>query len=197
MKALRPIDRWFIDEILPHEHAFLQAARRIERDPDIAGDLVREAYARLLALEGWASIANPRHYTAKMVRNLALERLRRAKVVRLQPLGDVDQLDVVDDSPSQHRVVAAQQLMQRIIHAVDQMPERCRAVLVRRRFDNQSASEAASELGISVSTLEKRLARSIVLLSQAVGPLFSELDGVSQFTELDENDAPRSVAERR
>lgn len=150
---------------------FVRLASRIERDSEEAKDIVREVYARLISMEGWASIANPRLYAAKMVRNLALERARRAKIVQFKQFSDFTDFDVIDDSPSQHRVVAAQDLMQRIIRAVDAMPERCRAALLLRRFSNRSASEAALELGISISTLEKRLARSIVLLTQALGPL--------------------------
>lgn len=174
MSPIRPIDRWFIDEVLPHEGAFLKAALRIEKNTEDAHDLVRDAYTRLFSLDGWASIASPRHYTLKMVRNLALERVRRSKVVRFEQFSDIQNLEVTDESPSQHRVVASRDLMHRIVGAINRMPERCRAALVLRRFEEQSAMDAASQLGISVSTLEKRLARSIVLLTEAVSPFSSE-----------------------
>jgi RNA polymerase sigma factor (sigma-70 family) len=174
MRAVRPIDQWFIDEILPHEAAFLQAARRIERDAEAAHDIVRDVYARLYALESWGSIANPRHYTLTMIRNLALERLRRAKVAPIEMLPDADDMDIVDDSPCQHQVLAGRDLLARVFNAIDAMPERCRTALILRKFNDQPAGEAAETLGISTSTLEKRLARATLLLSQAVAPLLCD-----------------------
>jgi RNA polymerase sigma factor (sigma-70 family) len=181
MPAVRPVDRWFIDEILPHESALLQAALRIERNADAAHDLVRDVYARLYALDDWGAIERPRHYALTMVRNLALERLRRSKLVSVEQLPDTDVFDVADDSPSQFRILAARDMMARVSSAMDDMPERCRSALILRRFENRSAKEAAKALGISISTLEKRLARAIFLLSCVVGPVFADTDMLELF----------------
>ena len=189
MPALRPIDRWFIDEILPHEAGFVAAARRLERDADAADDLVQEAYARLYAMDGWASIASPRHYVMRMLRNLSIERLRRAKIVQFQRISDIEDFDVEDDSPSPFRVAAGRELVARIADALAAMPERCRTVLVRRRFDQQPAGEIARELGISLSTMEKRLARAVVLLTRALEPERSaRADGADRAEDADDRD---------
>ncbi len=168
MSALRPIDRWFIDEVLPHETAFLDAARRLERDPEAANDLVQEAFLRLFAMEGWASIGNPRHYVLRMLRNIAIERLRRARIVEFQRISEIDDFDVEDDAPDQFRILSGREMVARVNAALNAMPERCRTVFIRRRFDEQAPREIASELGISLSTMEKRLARAVVLLGRAL-----------------------------
>ncbi|HZF46059.1 MAG TPA: sigma-70 family RNA polymerase sigma factor [Sphingomonadaceae bacterium] len=168
MSALRPIDRWFIDEVLPHEPAFLDAARRLERDPEAASDLVQEAFLRLFGMDGWASIANPRHYVMRMLRNISIERLRRAKIVEFQRISDIDDFDVEDETPDQFRILAGQEMVGRVNAALNAMPERCRTVFIRRRFDEQPPREIASELGISLSTMEKRLARAVTLLARAL-----------------------------
>ncbi|TNE42294.1 MAG: RNA polymerase sigma factor [Sphingomonadales bacterium] len=170
MSALRPIDRWFIDNILPHEASFVEAARRFERDADAAHDLVQEAYAWLYASDGWASIRNPRHYVLRMLRNMSIERLRRAKIIEFQRISDIEDFDIADEAPCQFRVAAGKDMVARVRHALAVMPERCRAVLVRRKFDGQPPREIARELGISLSTMEKRLARAVVLLSRAIEP---------------------------
>ncbi len=170
MSALRPIDRWFIDEVLPHEPAFLDAARRLERDPDAASDLVQEAFVRLFAMDGWASIGNPRHYVLRMLRNISIERLRRAKIVEFQRISEIDDFDVEDDAPDQFRTLSGREMVARVNAALGSMPERCRTVFIRRRFDEQPPREIASELGISLSTMEKRLARAVVLLGRALNP---------------------------
>jgi RNA polymerase sigma-70 factor (ECF subfamily) len=185
MPALRPIDRWFIDEILPHEDGFRLAARRLEREPDAAEDLLQEAYARLYSVDGWASIASPRHYLLRMLRNLSVERLRRAKIVHFQRISEIENFDIADERPCPFREAAGRDMVARIGEALAKMPERCRTVLIRRRFDHQSPTEIARELGISLSTLEKRLARAVVLLGRALDPAMPSSAATSDLDETD------------
>lgn len=179
MSVLRPIDRWFMDHVLPHEASFLEAARRFERDSDAAHDLVQEAYAWLYANDGWATIRNPRHYVLRMLRNMSIERLRRAKIIAFQRISDIEDFDIADDAPCPFRVTAGRDMAERVRRALADMPERCRAVLVRRRFDAQPPREIARELGISLSTMEKRLARAVVLLTRALEPEGALGDGIA------------------
>lgn len=166
---LRPIDRWFVDEVLPHERAYLDYARRTLRDED-AGDLVQEAYAKLFTLDGWTAIANPPGYVMRMIRNIAIERIRQARVVTMQPMPPTAALEIADDMPDSFRVVAARTQMTRVQCAIASLPERCRIALVRRRLAEETPREIASDLGISISTFEKRLARAVELLTHALTP---------------------------
>jgi RNA polymerase sigma factor (sigma-70 family) len=170
MVATRPQDRWLIDEVLPHERRYLAAARRFTRGSEEAADLVQEALVRLVALDGWAAIADPRAYVLRSIHNIALERIRRAKVVDFQQLTEMDTLDLSDDAPDAFRVVAGRDQMARLGKAIELLPERCRTVFVRRRFRDQPPGEIARDLGISLSTLEKRLARALYLLTRALEP---------------------------
>lgn len=170
MVATRPQDRWLIDEVLPHERRYLAAARRFTRGSEEAADLVQEALVRLVALDGWAAIADPRAYVLRSIHNIAMERIRRAKVVDFQQLTEMDTLDLRDDAPDAFRVVAGRDQMARLGKAIELLPERCRTVFVRRRFRDQSPGEIARDLGISLSTLEKRLARALYLLTRALEP---------------------------
>ncbi|MCC2977046.1 RNA polymerase sigma factor [Sphingomonas sp. PL-96] len=167
---VRPIDRWFVDEVLPHERAYIDYARRTMRHEDEAGDVVQEAYAKLFTLDGWAAIANPPGYVMRMIRNIAIDRIRQARVVAMQPLPSPAMLDLADETPDSFRVVAAQTQMTQVQHAISALPERCRVALVRRRFAEETPREIAQDLGISVSTFEKRLARAVELLTHALTP---------------------------
>lgn len=170
MAVTRPQDRWLIDEVLPHQARYLATARRLTRGSDEAADLVQEALVRLVALDGWAAIGDPRAYVVRSIHNIAMERMRRAKVVAFQQLSEVDTLDLSDDAPDAFRVVAGRDQMTRLGRALEALPERCRTVFVRRRFRDQSPGEIADDLGISLSTLEKRLARALYLLTRALDP---------------------------
>ncbi|AHE53256.1 RNA polymerase sigma factor [Sphingomonas sanxanigenens] len=167
---VRPIDRWFMDEVLPHERAYLDYARRTVHDHDEAGDIVQDVYAKLFTLDGWSAIANPPAYVMRMIRNQSIERIRQARVVTMQPLPAPALIEIVDDTPDSFRIVAAQSQMARVQRAIAALPERCRIALVRRRLAEDTPREIASDLGISISTFEKRLARAVELLTLALTP---------------------------
>lgn len=170
MNPIRPIDTWFIEEVLPHEPQYLAVARRLTGGGDEAADLVQDAFAKLLSVDGWSAITNPRSYVIRILYNLAIERMRRAQVVEFRPLPDAGALESIDDAPDSFRIVAAQDQLRRTQAAVAALPERCRVVLIRRRFHNESPRDIARDLGISLSTFEKRLARAIELLTLALAP---------------------------
>jgi RNA polymerase sigma factor (sigma-70 family) len=170
MPTPRPLDRWLIDEVLPHEARFLATARRLTRSQEEAADLVQDALVRLMAVDGWAAIANPRAYVTRQIHNIAIERMRRARIVEFQQLAEIDTIDLHDDSPDPFRVLAGRDQVERLASALDGLPERCRTVFVRRRVREQAPGEIARDLGISVSTFEKRLARALYLLTRALDP---------------------------
>ncbi|GFE73700.1 RNA polymerase sigma factor [Novosphingobium sp. TCA1] len=167
---VRPIDRWFIDEVLPHERAYLDYARRTVRNDEEAGDIVQEVYAKLFTLDGWSAILNPPGYVMRMIHNQAIERIRQARVVTMQPMPAPAHLEIADDTPDSFRIVAARVQMERVQTAISNLPDRCRIALVRRRLAEETPRQIASDLGISVSTFEKRLARAVELLTHALTP---------------------------
>lgn len=165
VSIVRPIDIWFADHIFPHEQRFHAAALRISGSRDEAEELVQEAFARLFELEGWAAIEDPRAYVVRMLRHIAIERLRRRRIVDFRQFADTDHLTLADDAPDQHRIAAGRERLRRVSDLIARLPERCRTVFVRRRIQGESSQEIARDLGISQSTYEKRLARAIELLS--------------------------------
>jgi RNA polymerase sigma factor (sigma-70 family) len=171
VSQLRPIDTWFIAEILPLEPALLAAARRLVDDPDEARDLVQDAFMRVLAIEGWARIDAPHAYMLRMLRNLTIERLRRARIARFDQLSQLEGFDIADDAPDPYRVLSGREQLARLNAALKTLPERCRRVFVMRRIEGRSPHEIAERLGESPSTLEKRLARAHYLIARALSPV--------------------------
>jgi len=168
MPKLRPIDRWFIDEVLPHEKRYIAAARALTDSEDEARDLVQEVYVKLFSLDGWAAIESPPGYVLRMLRNLAIEHMRRAKIVSFRRLTEADAQNIWDESLDPFRVTSSREQLSKVIEALGKLPERCRAVLLRRRLEDETPTEIARATGESISTLEKRLARGMQLLTQAL-----------------------------
>lgn len=167
VSIVRPIDIWFAEQVFPHEQRFRAAALRITGAHEEAEELIQEAYARLFELDGWSAIENPRAYVVRMLRHIAIERLRRQRVVDFRQLVDADHLILADEAPDQHRIAVGRDGLRRVSDLIAGLPERCRTVFVRRRVEGESSQAIARDLGISLSTYEKRLARAIELLSRA------------------------------
>lgn len=168
MSYLREIDRWFIANVLPHERAYHSQALRFTSDREEARELVQEAYARILGMDEWRGLTAPRAYVLTIVRNLAVERLRRARVVDIRHVAAFDGFDLADPDPDPLEQTLARDRLRAVLRALETLPAKYRDILVMRRFQEMPPRGIAERLGISLSTLEKRLARGLELLAQAV-----------------------------
>lgn len=164
MSWLRDIDSWLIDEVMPHADSYRALARKLVGPAD-AEDVVQDAYARLLGVSAWREIASPRAFTLQVIRNLALERLRRASLVRMDQLTSLDRHDVSDPSPDAFAVVADRAELKRVLALIEALPPQCRKVMKMRKMDGKSPGQIAESLGLSVSTVEKHLAKGLALVA--------------------------------
>ncbi|MEJ2459975.1 MAG: RNA polymerase sigma factor [Novosphingobium sp.] len=148
-----------------------------EAGADEARDLVHEAYVQLFQLTAWDQISNPAAYTVRIIRNCAFQRMRRARIVRIRQFAGLEELDFPDPMPDSFAVAAEREEWQRLVAAVDALPPACRRVILMRKFDEMPPRVIAEKLGLSLSTVEKHLARGIRLLSRAMQPRAEQASG--------------------
>ncbi|WP_226637836.1 RNA polymerase sigma factor [Novosphingobium profundi] len=166
MGWLRDIDRWFLSEVLPHAAAYrARAAHFCGRDE--ADDLVQEAYARVLDTQDFHAIQSPRGFVLTIVRNLALERLRRANVVRIDYLASLEALDVADPAPDAFMVSSGRSELRQLARIMESLPPQCGRVLHMRKIQGMAPGQIAEALSISLSTVEKHLAKGLALVTRA------------------------------
>ncbi len=158
---LRPIDSWFMKEVLPHEPHYLRQARRWSRNTHEASDLVQEAYLKLLQTDNWSAIRDPRSYTITMIRNLVLQRVRREQIVAITNIPAPSMAQARDESPGVFETIAAREALLDLIAEVERLPPVCRRVIRLRKFEERTPREIALALGISISTVETHLARGM------------------------------------
>ena len=53
--------------------------------------------------------------------------------------------------------------------ALDDLPPRCRQVVVLRKIDGLSQKEVARQMGVTTETVENQVAKGMRLLAQALG----------------------------
>lgn len=149
--------RWLAKHVLPHEpwlRSWLERNNSLGYDVD---DIVQEAYARIILLDDVGHIRNARNYLAQTSRSIVLQQIRRSRVVTIDAIGSMDDLDIADDHPAPDREAEAREELRLVAAAIATLPRRCREVFVLRKVDGRSIRETAGRLGyrkaLSKSTL--------------------------------------------
>ena len=135
------------------------------RDRDAAADLVQDSYVRLLSAEREGRAASePRALLHQIARRLVIDRHRRAA---LRDHEDIDALQEPEQprAPTHQQpeqVLAQMQSVRAYVAAIDTLPPRCREAFVLHVFDGLAHAQVAARMGISVSMVEKHIARGML-----------------------------------
>jgi RNA polymerase sigma-70 factor (ECF subfamily) len=165
---------WVASHILPLEpelRGWLRAHARTVTRAD-ADDLVQEAYARLWTANLQA-VRQPRAYFYATVRNLLAERARRARIVPMERMGELEALRILSEEPGPERRVSARQELERLLRAVSELPAQCRRAFELAKFEGLSQRQIAAAMGIAEKTVEKHLAKALL----RVGRMMRDTDG--------------------
>lgn len=151
------LTRWFSSEVLPHESALRAYLRG--RFPHIrdAEDLIQETYARVVRAGKAGELKDVRPYLFMTARNAAIDLCRRSQIVSFTSLGDSNAQTVVEEKPDAAEIASRVQEVDLLHEAIRTLPERCRRILVLRRFHGLSHQAIASKLGISEKTVDAQL----------------------------------------
>ena len=179
-QSRKDIVAWVGSHVLPHEAAVRAWLKRWTGRTQDIDDVIQEAYCRLAALDSVAHIGSGRAYLFQTTRNIVLEQVRRAKIIRIDNVTDMGSVSMLDEAPPLDRVVGGARELQRVGELIDQLPAKCRRVFVMRRIHGESQREIARTFGISESAVEKQAMRGLKLLLKAL-----EGDEVSMDSEED------------
>lgn len=168
MAWLRDIDHWFANRVLPFAGNYRAYARKLIGDEAEAEDLVQEAYAKVLGVPDWRRLEAPERFVMTIIRNLAFERFRRAKVVGIRQIGVLEMDLLADPAPDAYAITSARQELDLVLAALERLPEQCRKVLTLRKMYGLSPAQIAVRLNLSISTVEKHLAKGLRLLTKAL-----------------------------
>lgn len=163
---------WFKAVILPHESALRSRLRRLCPAGFDVDNLVAESMARAYAARDTERITAGRGYLFAIARNLLIDAARRDTIVSLDFVADLDTLRSDDTLEAS---LTARDELRRLQAIIDTLPPQCRRVFLLRRIHELSLGEIAGQMSLSVSTVEKHLAKAVMLVAKAV----SEREGDS------------------
>jgi RNA polymerase sigma-70 factor, ECF subfamily len=128
------------------------------RDNDLARDTAQEVFADLWRRrQELPDLISLKAYLRRSVCNKALDILRHRK--RWQT--DAEIPEIVSNLNRADELAETLELTQAIQLAISELPEKCRAVFLLSRYEQQSHKEIATELDISSKTIENQMTKAL------------------------------------
>jgi len=131
-------------------------------------DVLQEAYLRSFEASSKTTIAYPRAFLLRTATNVAINRTMRAERRLTRSMEDFPCADVYLASASLDADYEAKEQYRLLCRAVESLPARCREVFVLRKIYGFSQKEISGLLSISESTVEKHIAKGLLLCKSSI-----------------------------
>lgn len=145
-------------------HALVRFITRYRSNPEEAGDVAQEAFLRLAQSEQVRSepIARPRAFLRQVARNLLRDRAKSAsgRGERMHVPFDEETISVSNEVSR----LEARDSLARIEAVMRRMKPKTREIFMAHRLDGLSYNEIAERTGMSVSGIEKQIAKAMTML---------------------------------
>ena len=143
--------------------------RRLKSVED-AEDIAQAALLRIQKLDDGVSLDNPKAYLFQVANNLAIDNMRRNEILQryLQTESLRSESQNAEGALSPERIYAAQQQLKKVQNAIDGLPLKYRQAFLLHRKNGMSYSEIATEMGVSVSSVEKYILQALRACRHAV-----------------------------
>src|SRR5215510_2593023 len=158
-----------------HNRRLYRMARAVVADDSEAEDVVQEAYGRAFTnLDHFRCDSSLATWLSCIVLNDVFVRLLRHRAT--VDLGTIEnqlpsQAQIIPFPTSQldpERTMAQREIQRLVEHAIDDLPEAFRIVLVARTIEGMSVDETAELFGLRAETVKTRLHRARALLKDAL-----------------------------
>jgi RNA polymerase sigma factor (sigma-70 family) len=135
------------------------------RTVDETDELIQEAFLRLQVYRRERHVREPEAFLVRTVQNLHVDLVRRRARRGVQVTVDSPRVRLIDPKPLPDEVLASEQRMQRLRAGLQALAPRTREIVLMHRIEGFSHGQIAAELGISISAVEKHIAKAALFLS--------------------------------
>ena len=156
----------FVEDLFgKHQHEIYAYLLRMLRDPDLAADLAQDAFVKAYrAYDSLQKPENARAWLYQIAHRVALDHIRRGKIVRFIPLVG----ETRNSAPSAEHLVMEARLSGELQRALERIPERQRSALLLAELHDMTGLELAAALGVSHVAARALLTRARESLRQAI-----------------------------
>ena len=151
--------RYFELTMWPHMRAAYNLARWLVRNDQDAEDIVQESFLKAYKAQASFRGSEAKTWMLSIVRNTAMDFLRRYKAGLAAPLGDQG-YEPEDHSPDPERALVEQSRRKQVRQAISHLAPEFREAIVLRELEGLPYKEIASVLGIPMGTVMSRLSRA-------------------------------------
>ena len=155
--------RYFELTVWPHMRAAYNLARWLVRNDHDAEDIVQESFLKAYKAQESFRGSEAKTWMLSIVRNSAMDFLRRNKSSTMVTLGQHGH-EPGDDAPDPERTLLERSRRDQVRIAISHLDPEFREVLVLREMEGMSYKEIASVLNIPMGTVMSRLSRARNLL---------------------------------
>jgi RNA polymerase sigma factor (sigma-70 family) len=128
-------------------------------------DLLHDAFVRFEQQRRRTIVSDPIGFLLRTASNLVIDDYRKRRTRRVVS-DDTELARIADPEPAVEEILSARSRLERAERVLNALNERTRAVFLMHRLEGCKHSEIASSLGISVSAVEKHIAKAACLLLQ-------------------------------
>jgi RNA polymerase sigma-70 factor (ECF subfamily) len=156
-----------MDGMFKHCRRLINLLRGMGRSREDAEDLIQEAFLRLHVYCQTHEVREQEAFLVRTVQNLSVDSHRRAH--RELYVDDcVESLPLVDVRLTPDEDVAVQQRLDKVRAILGALKPRTREVFLMHRVEGYSSAQIAEQFEISVSAVEKHIARAVLALMTVV-----------------------------
>jgi RNA polymerase sigma-70 factor (ECF subfamily) len=135
-------------------------------DIEESKEIVQEFFIRLWSRHDKIAVGfSLKGYLYQAVRNACLNHIESKKVFE-RKTRDYIPSDISNDNPFEKMVAAEQE--ERLMYAIDQLPEKCRQIFFMSRMQSLSNQDIAGQLNLSVKTVEAQITIALKRLRDIV-----------------------------
>lgn len=146
----------FHKDYLPLAETLYRVAFYMLESEAEAEDAVQEVFLKLWdARAQLDAVQSPKAYSIRLLKNLCLNRIRKARQLRFQP-----ELPEAETGLPQDDTLDARQRLDKVLEGIKSLPERQREILILRSFEGCSYAEIARKTGMSPASARVQLARA-------------------------------------
>ena len=153
---------------LPKDRSGWRALRRriarATRDPERAEDHLHSAFVKLSEYARRHPVENPTAFLIRTAVNVSVDVRRRHDNRHELQVGLFDLADVPNDHPLQDEVIAARIRLERVQRLLKELSPRTSEIFMMHRAEGMKYREIAAQLGITVSAVEKHIAKAALHL---------------------------------
>ena len=156
----------FVEELFArHQNEIYAYLLRMLRDAELAADLTQDAFVKAYkAYDALEKPENARAWLYQIAHCVALDDLRRRRIVRFVPLVG----EARSTAPSAEHLVMDARLSGDLQRALERIPERQRSALLLAELHDMTGLELAATLGVSHVAARALLTRARESLRQAL-----------------------------